>query len=163
HRRAGHRHRAGHRMEPGPGWPDQYPRRDRRHGIRGRDLLQHPRGAAQLHRRVGHRHGAGHRVEPEREWRSLRPRRERWQGVCGGMVYPGGHFGIRGGQSSSHIAALDTTTGQATAWNPGANSTVSALAVSGGTVYAGGFFTSIGGQWRSYIAALDTATGLATA
>jgi hypothetical protein len=55
------------------------------------------------------------------------------------------------------------TTGLATAWNPGADNNVRALAVSGSTVYAGGYFTSIGGQSRTYIAALDAGTGLATA
>src|SRR5262249_58275132 len=59
--------------------------------------------------------------------------------------------------------SLDATNGLATAWNPGANGPVSALAVSGSTVYAGGDFTSAGGQPRTDIAALDAATGLATA
>ena len=74
-----------------------------------------------------------------------------------------------GGQTRNHIAALDASTGLATAWNPGAdgrnrrNGDVGALAVSGSTVYAGGYFTSIGGQTRNHIAALDASSGLATA
>jgi hypothetical protein len=76
-----------------------------------------------------------------------------------------------GGQPRNRIAALDTTTGNATTWNPNAwgdviypwtTPYVSALVVSGPTVYAGGWFTSIGGQSRNYIAALDAATGNAT-
>ena len=55
--------------------------------------------------------------------------------------------------------AVDT--GNATAWDPGADGTVYALAVNGSTVFAGGFFNSIGGQTRNYLAALD-GTGNAT-
>jgi len=53
------------------------------------------------------------------------------------------------GQARNSLAALDATTGVATAWNPLANtsvSSVSALALSGGTVYAAGYFTSIDGH-----------------
>jgi hypothetical protein len=63
----------------------------------------------------------------------------------------------------SSLAALNATTGLATAWDPGANDAVYVLAVSDSVVYAGGDFTSIGGQGRSRIAAMDAATGLATA
>jgi len=83
--------------------------------------------------------------------------------VSGGTVYAGGSFAIIGGQVRNNIAALDSATGAATAWNPNANSHVRALALSGGTVYAGGQFTSIGGQARNNIAAIDAATGAATA
>jgi len=86
--------------------------------------------------------------------------------VSGNTVYAGGYFTSVGGQTRNNIAALDATTGAATAWNPNAHDGdfpyVNALAVSGNTVYAGGCFTSIGGQTRNYIAALDTASGLAT-
>ena len=82
--------------------------------------------------------------------------------VSGSTVYAGGDFGSIGGQTRSHIAALDAGTGLATAWNPGANGTVYALAVSGSTVYVGGGFGIIGGQPRSGIAALDSTTGLVT-
>src|SRR5439155_24217627 len=77
-------------------------------------------------------------------------------------VYAGGIFTNIGGQARNYIAALEGTTGTATAWNPSASSTVVALVVSGTTVYAGGVFTSIGGQSRNNIAALDATTGLAT-
>jgi len=78
-------------------------------------------------------------------------------------MYVGGAFTTVGGQPRSSIAALDATTGIATAWNPGANNEVGALAAAGNTVYAGGAFTSIGGQPHNRIAALDASTGLATA
>ena len=67
-----------------------------------------------------------------------------------------------GGQTRNRIAALDTTTGLATTWNPDANSTVNALAVSGSTVYAGGSFGNIGGQARNRIASLDITSGATT-
>jgi hypothetical protein len=77
-------------------------------------------------------------------------------------VYAGGNFVFIGGATRYYIAALDATTGLATAWDPGANDSVSAFAVSGSTVYVGGGFTAIGGQSRNRIAALD-ADGVATA
>ncbi|MGH2966132.1 MAG: beta strand repeat-containing protein [Solirubrobacterales bacterium] len=83
--------------------------------------------------------------------------------VSGSTVYAGGDFTSIGGQARHNIAALDASSGNATAWDPSASSIVYALAVSGQTVYAGGFFTTIGGQTRNHIAALDASTGNATA
>src|SRR5439155_947936 len=57
--------------------------------------------------------------------------------VSGGTVYAAGTFSSIGAQPRNNMAALDVTTGAATAWNPNVNNTVNALAVSGGTVYAG--------------------------
>ncbi len=83
--------------------------------------------------------------------------------VSGSTVYAGGDFTSIGGQARNNIAALDTGSGRASAWNPNASGGVGALAVSGSTIYAGGGFTSIGGQARNNIAALDTRSGLASA
>jgi hypothetical protein len=89
--------------------------------------------------------------------------------VSGATVYTGGWFTAIGGEARNNLAALDRTTGGATAWNPRPNldradgPTINALAVSGSTVYAGGTFRSIGVKTRNHIAALDTATGRATA
>lgn len=77
-------------------------------------------------------------------------------------MYVGGEFTNIGGNMRNHIAALNATSGNATAWNPGANGTVSALAVNKTNIYAGGNFDSIGGQNHKYIAALDASTGNAT-
>jgi hypothetical protein len=74
--------------------------------------------------------------------------------VSGSTVYAGGYFTSIGGQTRNYIAALDEN-GNATAWNPDANSYVWALAVSGRTVYAGGEFTSIGTDQLSCFAALS--------
>ena len=64
------------------------------------------------------------------------------------------------GKTRNHIAAINTTTGLATAWNPNANDRVSAIAVSGSDVYAGGNFTDIGGMMTPYIVSIDAATGM---
>ena len=71
-------------------------------------------------------------------------------------LYVGGGFGQAGGQSRSHVAALDSGSGNATAWNPGADGEVTALALSGTTLIAAGDFERIGDQERLYVAALDT-------
>lgn len=83
--------------------------------------------------------------------------------VSGSTVYAGGSFASIGGQTRNNLAAIDATTGDATAWDPRADRDVLALAVSGSTVYAGGDFTSIGGLPRNNLAALDATTGAATA
>jgi hypothetical protein len=44
----------------------------------------------------------------------------------------------------NYAAAVDATTGDATSWDPNANSGVYAIAVSGSTVYLGGDFTCLG-------------------
>ena len=77
--------------------------------------------------------------------------------VSGSTVYAGGLFSSIGGQNRNNIAALDASSGLATAWDPDAGGDypydyVQALAVSGSTIYVGGPFTSIGGQNRGYLA-----------
>ena len=79
-----------------------------------------------------------------------------------GGWYLGGKFTTVCGVRRQNLAHLDAT-GSVTAWSPGPNGPVRALAVSGGTVYAAGEFFTIGGQGRAYIAALDAASGFATA
>jgi hypothetical protein len=82
--------------------------------------------------------------------------------VSDSTVYVGGYFTEIGGQARNNVAALNTTDGTATAWNPSANDPVMALLATGSTVYLGGIFTEIGGRERRYLAALDVATGSAT-
>ena len=83
--------------------------------------------------------------------------------LSGSTVYVGGQFTSIGGQPRNNLAALDATTGRASAWNPNAGDVVNALAVSGSTVYAGGRFSSIGGRARNLIAALGVRSGRPTA
>jgi len=84
------------------------------------------------------------------------------------LIYVGGVFNATshfiGGQQRNRIAALSSTTGAATSWNPNAGNQVYdiQLDLSNGLVYVGGIFTTIGGQTRNRVAALSTSTGLAT-
>lgn len=65
--------------------------------------------------------------------------------LVGGTLYVGGVFGSIGGQPRICLAAVDTATGLATDWDPGADGIVWVLATDGSTVYAGGGFTRAGG------------------
>ena len=82
--------------------------------------------------------------------------------TSGAVLYLGGSFTTIGDSIRNKVAAVDTSTGMPTSWDPNANNNVLTLAVSGSTVYVGGYFTSIGGQSRNYVAALDATTGYAT-
>ena len=80
--------------------------------------------------------------------------------VSGSNIYVGGDFTSMQGNSGgpytrNQLAAIDSTTGNPTAWDPNASGTVSALAVSGQNVYAGGLVSAVGGAPRNHIAALD--------
>ncbi len=97
--------------------------------------------------------------------------------LSGSTLYIGGLFDVTfgsgpapkfGGQNRMHLAAVDITgnggIGTVTAWNPGANGYVQAVAVAGSTVYAAGGFRNFGGQPRNRLAAASTAgTGAVTA
>lgn len=83
--------------------------------------------------------------------------------VSGGLVYVGGFFTSAGGQSRRSIAALDITTGTATAWNPNPNnSVVTTIEMNGSTLFMGGTFTTVGGISREYLAEVDLVTGALT-
>ena len=89
--------------------------------------------------------------------------------IKGSTVFVGGESrgpdAINGALARNRLAAVNATTGTATAWDPNANNDVSALAVSSGgsVVAAGGSFSSLGGQPRSNVAALDASDGTLTA
>ncbi|MEO7431617.1 MAG: hypothetical protein ABIR62_06260 [Dokdonella sp.] len=82
--------------------------------------------------------------------------------VADSTLYVSGYFSTMGGQPRAGIAALDTTTGMATGWDPGTDGIILSLAVSGSTVYAGGSFFNLGGQPRTFLGAIDAASGAAT-
>jgi hypothetical protein len=75
-------------------------------------------------------------------------------------LFVGGTFSTMSGQPHSRLAAIDTTTGQATSWNPGKiTGSVYALATSASRLYAGGDFTAVAGQPRERLAAVSPSTG----
>jgi uncharacterized delta-60 repeat protein len=84
-----------------------------------------------------------------------------------GKILVGGRFdgtNSIGGQTRSHMARLDATSGLADSFNPNANGEIYAIAVlPTGKILAGGFFSNIGAQNRFSIARLDATTGLADA
>ncbi|MFA6980350.1 MAG: hypothetical protein WC209_13600 [Ignavibacteriaceae bacterium] len=84
--------------------------------------------------------------------------------VSGSTVYVGGYITSIGGQSRTHLAAVDATTGAVSSWQANTNYGVATLAISGNTLYVGGYFSQIGGAaagdtLRNNLAALDATTG----
>lgn len=88
--------------------------------------------------------------------------------VADGVIYAGGMFRSAGGgccsEARDHLAAFDTA-GNLLPWNPGANSTVTALSEYSGVIYAGGLFVYSGGGGtgtvgRNSLAAFDVAGNL---
>ncbi len=85
----------------------------------------------------------------------------------GNTLYVGGAFTSlykSGSTTRNYIAALNTSNGNLTAWDPNLNSAVYALQVVGGQIYVSGLFTSVNGgsAERSRMAALNLSDGLAT-
>ena len=75
-----------------------------------------------------------------------------------GGWYIGGTFISVGGLGRSNLAHI-LAGGSVSAWNPGTNGAVLALALDGGTLYAGGDFSNVGGQTRNRLAAINATTG----
>ncbi|MGH2571662.1 MAG: hypothetical protein ACRDGR_10570, partial [bacterium] len=73
----------------------------------------------------------------------------------------GGDFAYAGGFARANLAHVrsDHTV---TAWNPGTDGVVHALARVGSTLYVGGHFDSVGGEPRAHVAAVDALTGAVT-
>jgi len=85
--------------------------------------------------------------------------------VAGSTVYLGGIFDKLNGETVArdYLAAVNTTNGDATAWNPNPNSNVKTMELSGSTLYVGGEFTTINGSTpRDDAAAIETSSGTAT-
>jgi hypothetical protein len=79
-----------------------------------------------------------------------------------GGVFIGGSFTGARGVTRNGLAALDSATGEPSAWNPAPPDTaigLKALASDGKTLYGGGSFRQLAGQPRSGLAAFDVATG----
>jgi hypothetical protein len=86
--------------------------------------------------------------------------------AAGSTVFAGGQFASVGGVSRAGLAAVDLTTGLATAWAPTISPAsgaflppISAIAVQGSTVYLGGGFSAIDGATRNGAGAVDAANG----
>lgn len=78
----------------------------------------------------------------------------------GNQLAFGGSFRSHNGVNRERLAAVDVVTGEATAWNPGANRDVLALTAGPtGILYAGGLFTQAGGAARNRVAALNPTDG----
>ena len=88
------------------------------------------------------------------------------------ILYVGGEFNNIGGKQRNHLAAIETTTGLATNWDPkgGPAHTGFGMGIVRAMVlnkdesilYVGGNLVEMGGQRRIGLAAVDTSTGLAT-
>jgi hypothetical protein len=76
--------------------------------------------------------------------------------LVGGTLYVGGNFAGMGGGQRTCLAAVDTATGLATDWDPGANDVVWSLTTYGSTLYAGGGFSRLGGLPCGGLAAIVT-------
>jgi hypothetical protein len=75
--------------------------------------------------------------------------------LAGGKLYVGGAFGGIGGQPRTCFAAVDTSTGLATDWDPGADGMVWSLLADGNMLYVGGGFTRTGGWPAAGVAAFS--------
>jgi hypothetical protein len=73
----------------------------------------------------------------------------------GSKLYAGGSFTGIGGATRGNLASLDPVTGNATPWNPNADSSLSGVAAGTAGVYAVGAFLSMLLQPRDGLAALS--------
>jgi hypothetical protein len=73
------------------------------------------------------------------------PIRVRALAMIDSTLYVGGSFGTMGGQPRICLAAVDTATALATAWDPGLDGLVWSLRADGSDLYVGGGFTRAGG------------------
>jgi hypothetical protein len=84
------------------------------------------------------------------------PSRVRALALADGRLHVGGSFGTIGGQPRICLAAVDTSTGLATEWDPGLDGLVWSLAADQGTLFVGGGFTRAGGLRAVGLAAFST-------
>jgi len=81
--------------------------------------------------------------------------------AVGNHIYLGGGFTQMGGTSRVCLAAVDTSSGALTSWDPQLTdgATVTSLESAGADVVAGGTFGQVGGATRLNLARIDAATG----
>lgn len=80
-----------------------------------------------------------------------------------GTVYVGGDFTGLATGGPARLAAIDSVTGAATAWNPAPGGRIRTIAVADNRVWVGGDFSLIGGLSRGGLAAIDLHGKQATA
>lgn len=73
------------------------------------------------------------------------PIRVRALALIDSTLYVGGSFGVMGGQPRICLAAVDTSTALATAWDPGLDGLVWTMRAEGKELFVGGGFTRAGG------------------
>jgi hypothetical protein len=73
-----------------------------------------------------------------------------------GVIYVAGLFSGLGGQPRYCLGAVDSLSGQATAWNPEVDDMVETMDMQGDTLFLGGWFSNVAGASRSYLAAVNT-------
>jgi hypothetical protein len=83
------------------------------------------------------------------------PIRVRALALIDSTLYVGGSFGTMGGQPRICLAAVDTATALATAWDPGLDGLVWSLKADGKELFVGGGFTRAGGLPATGLAAFS--------
>lgn len=83
------------------------------------------------------------------------PVRVRALALIDSTLYVGGSFGIMGSQPRICLAALDTSTALATAWDPGLDGLVWTMGTEGKELFVGGGFTRAGGLPAAGLAAFS--------
>jgi hypothetical protein len=90
------------------------------------------------------------------EWDVIDPR-VRALALVDSVLYVGGSFASVGGQERICLSGVDTSTGLATAWDPGIDGLVWALLADGNRLYVGGGFSRAGDVPASGLAAFTLA------
>ena len=79
--------------------------------------------------------------------------------LSGSTLYVGGSFSAVNLTSRVGLAAIDTSSGSATSWNPAFSGSANAVTIVGDNLYIGGVYTSIAGQTRYYLSQFSISTG----
>lgn len=91
-----------------------------------------------------------------------------WNGVMAIVpdsttIYIGGSFSTVGEDTRNHLAAVDSSTGVATAWDPNVDGDVTTIIMGTSTMFIGGSFSNVGSDSRYRLAEINKDSGAATA
>ena len=81
--------------------------------------------------------------------------REAARVVHGSRVFLGGNFTNVGGAARSRLAAVDASSGIASAWDPNISLTVIAFGMNDSALFVGGSFQLVGGLLQQNFAAFE--------